>query len=508
MGERRGVDPEHLVGVGVAVAADGDALDLGHLDRARRRATSPTAPGSASKPSSSASAAAAGWSACDHAVHRAGCLGQGRLGEGTAGAPSPRRPGATARSRSCPRRRANPLVVQPQRAPGEPVPRASASGRLVEGLDRRPRLGRRGDHPVDQREGARSRSARRRARRSARGLRRLDGRGDRSASGLLGRQHEAVADVADGADQGLVLGPELGPEAAYVDVDGAGAAEVVVAPDLLQQLVAGEDPAGVLGEVLQQLELLERQVERPRRRSWRCTSRRRRPPRRSGSRGRRARRRRARRAAGRWRAGCGPRARPARRCGARRRPCPSRGRRLPARPRSPRARPGSRCRWCAAAGTGRGRGRAPAGRRRGSGRRRGASIRALPSAGRIFTWWPSSASPGSTSALGWRALVSSSSVLMRSPPVGGGRARRDPMRKDIRAWRPGPTTSPEDETVADHRALLGLRPRRRRRETDALPVTGPLTLADVVRRCRRAAPRHPPARACSRPARCWSATSR
>src|SRR5436309_3197748 len=45
-------------------------------------------------------------------------------------------------------------------------------------------------------------------------------------------RHEPVADVAHGADQGLVLGAELGPEPPDVHVDGAGAAEVVVAPDL------------------------------------------------------------------------------------------------------------------------------------------------------------------------------------------------------------------------------------------------------------------------------------
>ena len=73
---------------------------------------------------------------------------------------------------------------------------------------------------------------------------------------------ELVADVADGADQRLVLDAELGPQPADVDVDRAGAAEVVVAPDLLQQLRAGEDPARVLGQVLQQLELLVGEVER------------------------------------------------------------------------------------------------------------------------------------------------------------------------------------------------------------------------------------------------------
>src|SRR5439155_9905304 len=77
------------------------------------------------------------------------------------------------------------------------------------------------------------------------------------------RHHEPVADVAHGPDRGLVLGTQLGPQPADVDVDRARAAVVVVAPDLLQQLGAGEDPAGVLREELDQLELLEGQVEHP-----------------------------------------------------------------------------------------------------------------------------------------------------------------------------------------------------------------------------------------------------
>ena len=60
-----------------------------------------------------------------------------------------------------------------------------------------------------------------------------------------------------------MLGAELGPQPADVDVDRAGAAEVVVAPDLLQQLGAREHAAGVLGDELEQLELLVREVERP-----------------------------------------------------------------------------------------------------------------------------------------------------------------------------------------------------------------------------------------------------
>src|SRR5690606_40682355 len=57
---------------------------------------------------------------------------------------------------------------------------------------------------------------------------------------------------------------ELGAQPAHVHVDGAGTAEVVIAPHLLQQLRPAQHPPGVLSEELQQLELLERQVERAR----------------------------------------------------------------------------------------------------------------------------------------------------------------------------------------------------------------------------------------------------
>src|SRR5260370_14140747 len=76
------------------------------------------------------------------------------------------------------------------------------------------------------------------------------------------RPHRLVAHVADRADQRLVLGAQLGPQPSHVHVDGAGAAEAVIAPYLLKQLPAGEDPAGMLGQVLQQLELLVGQVNR------------------------------------------------------------------------------------------------------------------------------------------------------------------------------------------------------------------------------------------------------
>src|SRR5829696_4624890 len=81
-------------------------------------------------------------------------------------------------------------------------------------------------------------------------------------AGLVRRQ-QLVADATDGGDHRLVLGAELGPEAADVDVHGAGAAEEVVAPDLLEELGPSRDPARPGGQEPQQLELLVGQVERP-----------------------------------------------------------------------------------------------------------------------------------------------------------------------------------------------------------------------------------------------------
>ena len=60
-----------------------------------------------------------------------------------------------------------------------------------------------------------------------------------------------------------MLGAELGPQPPDVHVHRASAAEVVVSPDLLQQLGPGEDPAGMLGKELEQLEFLEGQVQDP-----------------------------------------------------------------------------------------------------------------------------------------------------------------------------------------------------------------------------------------------------
>lgn len=52
------------------------------------------------------------------------------------------------------------------------------------------------------------------------------------------RGNESITDVPDGPDQRLVLDSELRAQASYVDVDRPRTAEVVVAPDLLEQLRA------------------------------------------------------------------------------------------------------------------------------------------------------------------------------------------------------------------------------------------------------------------------------
>ena len=72
------------------------------------------------------------------------------------------------------------------------------------------------------------------------------GKGSGRALGVAG---EAVADVAHRLDQLLVLRAELGAQAPDVHVDGAGAAVVVVAPQLAEELFAGEDAPPVARRV-------------------------------------------------------------------------------------------------------------------------------------------------------------------------------------------------------------------------------------------------------------------
>src|ERR1017187_9512283 len=76
-----------------------------------------------------------------------------------------------------------------------------------------------------------------------------------------GLGHKAVADVADRPDEHLMFQAKLGAQTSHMDVHRPGPSEVVVAPHLLEKLGSGEYPAGVLGEMFDQLELLVRQVE-------------------------------------------------------------------------------------------------------------------------------------------------------------------------------------------------------------------------------------------------------
>src|SRR5688500_1380394 len=72
------------------------------------------------------------------------------------------------------------------------------------------------------------------------------------------RAAEDVADTADGVDEGRVSRVGLDPAAQPVDVDidRARLAAVVVAPHVLEQLVAGEDLAGMTDQEGEQLERL------------------------------------------------------------------------------------------------------------------------------------------------------------------------------------------------------------------------------------------------------------
>ena len=87
------------------------------------------------------------------------------------------------------------------------------------------------------------------------------GRWDPGSEGPAGLT-EAVADRPDRRDESGVLLAELGPQATHVDVDGAGAAVVLVPPHPLEQLFAREHFAGVRDEELQQLVFHVREVER------------------------------------------------------------------------------------------------------------------------------------------------------------------------------------------------------------------------------------------------------
>ena len=76
--------------------------------------------------------------------------------------------------------------------------------------------------------------------------------------------HDLVAHASHGEDPlgRRRVGLDPAPEPLDVHVEGLGVAHVVVAPDLVDELVPGDHPARPLEQQLQDLELLEGQVQR------------------------------------------------------------------------------------------------------------------------------------------------------------------------------------------------------------------------------------------------------
>src|SRR6478735_271116 len=109
----------------------------------------------------------------------------------------------------------------------------------------------------------------------------------------------------------------------------------------------------------------------------------------------------------------------------------------------------------------------------------GASRRALPSAGRMRTWWPRSARPGSTSADGCRALVRSRSVLMTGLlPFGAGTETQRWASAGVSCreqYRNMGTSEIEVHYWASARAAAGV-------AGDTLEVDGPITLQEILDR--------------------------
>ena len=75
---------------------------------------------------------------------------------------------------------------------------------------------------------------------------------------------QLVAAAVDGDDvAGVVgLGLELGPQLGDVVVDGAGDRQLVIAPDVAQQLLAADHFVAMRDQIAQQLELAGRQRAR------------------------------------------------------------------------------------------------------------------------------------------------------------------------------------------------------------------------------------------------------
>ena len=74
---------------------------------------------------------------------------------------------------------------------------------------------------------------------------------------------EAVAEAANREDEFRAprVGFQLLAVPRHVDVHGSGGRQRLVSPDLLQELVAGDDAAAVIDEVTQQVELAGGEVD-------------------------------------------------------------------------------------------------------------------------------------------------------------------------------------------------------------------------------------------------------
>src|SRR5258708_8388513 len=77
----------------------------------------------------------------------------------------------------------------------------------------------------------------------------------------LGAGSDAVPDPPDGLDQLPILVPELLSQVADVDLDVVLIAVEVVAPDLVQDPLPGQDLVGVLHQQLEQVEFPRRQLD-------------------------------------------------------------------------------------------------------------------------------------------------------------------------------------------------------------------------------------------------------
>ena len=206
--------------------------------------------------------------------------------------------------------------------------------------------------------------------------------------------------------------------------------------------------------------------------------------------------------AGRWPAGCGPRARRDRRCAS------SDVVHAPVVGDDGEAALGDDeqhrdvgARSSGSAGTGHGRGRARGAPSTSSRSGSGASSSALPSAGRILTWWPSRDEAGQHLGRGLQRVGEQEQGAHRHPPVGEARARsRRQLGRPGRwgrisdygrsAWPTGdeaetPWASSRCGTGPSARAAAGHRRRRRRRST------GPVTAGRAAPAAARAASGHP-----------------